>query len=107
MRDHDDRPPVRKVGKRLLHAHLVVGVGEGRRLVEHDDRRVLQKRAGDGDALALAAGKIDAVRPQARADAVGKFFDDVHALRLSERGENLLVRRVRARKAHVVGDGSL
>ncbi len=31
------------------------------RFVEQDDRRVLEKGAGDGDALALAAGKLHAV----------------------------------------------
>ena len=43
--------------------HLTLGFGIERRggLVEQDDGRVLEQRARDGDALALAAGDLRAV----------------------------------------------
>lgn len=40
---------------RLLDKHFVFGVQRGRGLVKQDDRRILQKRTGDGDALRLAS----------------------------------------------------
>ena len=41
--------------ERLLHQRLAFGIERRGRLVEQQDRRVLQDGAGDGDALALAA----------------------------------------------------
>ena len=43
--------------QRLLHLRLALGVERAGRLVEQQDRRVLQEGAGDGDPLALAAGQ--------------------------------------------------
>src|SRR6266545_1883936 len=43
--------------ERPLHLALVLGVEGARRLVEDEDRRVLQERAGDGDPLPLTAGE--------------------------------------------------
>ena len=47
------------------------GVEVARRLVAHQDRRVVDQRPGDGDALLLAAGKLArmVVQPVAQADA--------------------------------------
>ena len=44
----------------LLDGRLHLRVERARRLVEDQDRRVLQQHAGDGHALALAAGQLDA-----------------------------------------------
>jgi hypothetical protein len=41
----------------LLHQPLALGVERARRLVEDEDGRVEQQGAGDGEALALAAGE--------------------------------------------------
>ena len=41
--------------ERLLDDRLVLGVDGRERFVQHQDRRVTQQRAGDGEALALAA----------------------------------------------------
>ncbi len=43
--------------ERLLDHGLALRIDGGQRLVEDQDRRVAQERAGDGDALALAAGE--------------------------------------------------
>ena len=44
----------------LLDRRLDLGVERRGRLVEHQDRRVLEQHARDRDALALAAGQLDA-----------------------------------------------
>ena len=44
----------------FLDRRLDLRIERRGRLVEHQDRRVLQDDAGDGDALALAAGELDA-----------------------------------------------
>ena len=41
--------------QRLLDHRLVLGIDRRQRFVQHQDRRVAQQRAGDGDALTLAA----------------------------------------------------
>ena len=41
--------------QRVLHQPLRLGIERRGRFVEHEDRRVAQQRAGNGQALALAA----------------------------------------------------
>ena len=55
MRDHQRRAALHQFGERRLHQRLVAGVERRGRLVEQQHRRVLEDRAGDGEALALAA----------------------------------------------------
>src|SRR5215207_4991125 len=55
--DDERRAAPHEAIERLLHGALALGVEGGRRLVEEEDRRVLQDCTGDGDALALAAGE--------------------------------------------------
>jgi hypothetical protein len=59
-----------------LHLALGFGVERGGRLVEDDDRCVLQDRPGDADALALAAGKLGAPVADQRVVAVGQVVDE-------------------------------
>ena len=44
----------------LLDRRLDLRIERAGRLVEDEDRRVLEDQPGDGDALALAAGELDA-----------------------------------------------
>ena len=53
--------PLRRFRERFLHVALGFRIERGGRFVEQDDRRVLDQRARDGDALALAAGQLHAV----------------------------------------------
>ena len=46
--------------ERVLDVLLGVAVERRGRLVEHQDRRALEDGAGDGDALLLAAGELEA-----------------------------------------------
>ena len=57
VRDHERRPVAHQVGERILHQPLRFRVERRRRLVEDQDRRVLQQRARDRQPLALAAGQ--------------------------------------------------
>src|ERR1700733_8017147 len=59
---YDDRgAALAERAQRLLDRLLGLRIERRGRFVEQDDRRVLEEGAGDGDALALAAGKLRAV----------------------------------------------
>ena len=63
--------------ERLLDHRLVLRIDRGQRLVQHQDRRVAQQRAGDGDALALAARQARAAFADHGLVAVGQRLDEV------------------------------
>ena len=58
--DGDHRLAGHQAVERLLDRRLDLRIERRGRLVEDEDRRILQEDAGDGDALALAAGQLDA-----------------------------------------------
>src|ERR1035437_2875179 len=60
MGDHDHGAALHQVGKRGLYQRFALGVKRGGGLVEDENGRVLEDGAGDGDALAFAAGKPEA-----------------------------------------------
>ena len=66
VRHHDGGAPDAQLVQRLLHLALGFGVERRRRLVEQDDRRLLQEGARDGDALALAARQLGALLADVR-----------------------------------------
>ena len=68
VRDGDGGAALAQMRDRVLHQPLGFGIERRGRLVEQDDRRVLDQRARDRDALALAAGKLQrrARRPACR-----------------------------------------
>lgn len=53
MRDHDDRPATHGRRERLDKRRFVFRVSKRRRLIEHRDGAILQKRPGDSNALPL------------------------------------------------------
>ena len=57
VRDNDDGAAFGEAFKGGLDLVLALGVECRGRFIEHDDRGVLEKGAGDGDALALSAGE--------------------------------------------------
>ena len=61
--------------KRLADRLLGFAVERRRCLVEQQERRILEKRARDGDALALAAGQLDAALADERSHAFGQVLD--------------------------------
>ena len=68
---HQEDQPARAPGRQVLeHAPLGLGVERRGRLVEDQDRRVLQHRARDRDALALAGRELRAALAERRVVAV-------------------------------------
>ena len=77
MGDDDRRAPRRELGQRRLHRGLGLVVERGGRLVEDQDRRVLEEDARDGDALLLATGKPCAPLPHLGLVAFGQVADEL------------------------------
>src|SRR3954471_2451885 len=70
--DEDARASAHEAIQAFHHLVLAVPVESRRGLVQDDDRRVAQQRAGDPDALALAAGEADSLRAELGVIAVGE-----------------------------------
>ena len=73
VRDDEAGAALHQFLERLLHEPFAFGVERAGRLVEDQDGRVLEQRAGDGDALALAAGDFDAPLADEGRVAFGKL----------------------------------
>ena len=58
--------------ERVLDQPLALGVERGRGFVEQQHRRIAQQRAGDGDALALAARQARAAFAHEGVEPFGK-----------------------------------
>ncbi len=71
------------------HGDTQLGVEVGERLVEQEDLRFADDRAGHGDALALATGKGGRLTLQkiGKADDLRGFFDAAQALGLGDTGD--------------------
>ena len=63
--------------QRGLHHALALGVQRAGGFVQQQQRRVLQHRAGDADALALAAGQAHAALAEEAGVALGQRHDEV------------------------------
>ena len=83
MGDDERRAPDPQIVERLLHLALRFRIERRGRLVEQQDRRVLQNRARDGDSLALAAGKLRALLADVGLVAGGELQDEIVGVRLA------------------------
>ena len=72
---------LRHLVERVLDLLLGVAVERARGLVEDQDRRPLEDGAGDGDALLLAAGELEAALAHHGAVALGQLGDEAVDLR--------------------------
>ena len=86
--------PMHQLGERLLDHELALGVQVRGRLVEDENRRILQEGAGDGDALALASGEAHAPLADQRLVAVRAPGDELLGVRLTGGADDVLERRV-------------
>ena len=75
--DHDDGAMFHQVGQRLLYQHFALGVQMAGGFVENQDGRVLEQRAGDGDALALSAAEARAAIADHGVVAFGQALDEL------------------------------
>jgi hypothetical protein len=91
--------------ERVLNFALGVAVERRGRLVEHEDRRALEDGAGDGDALLLAAGELQAALADLRVVALPGTVSMKRSIWASSRGlPDLVLARVPAAIADVVAD---
>ena len=104
MGDDERRAAVHQAVERLLHQRLALGIERGGRLVEQQHRRILQDGAGDGDALALAAGKRDAALADLGVVALVQPGDEFVGLGGDGRGADLFARGAGAAEGDVVVD---
>ena len=93
--------------ERLLDRALGLDVERAGRLVEHEHGRVAQDRAGDRDALLLAAGEAEAALADDGVVAVGQPGDRVVDLGGAGGLLDLLVAGVRPREAQVLAHGGV
>ncbi len=102
--DDEGRAPLHQLGEALLDQGLALAVERGGGLVEDQDSRVGQDRAGDRDPLALAAGELDAPLADDRVVALRQLLDELVAVGDAGRPEDLLPRGVGPRVGDVLED---
>ena len=107
MRDHDGRASLHELLERVLHELLALGIKCARRLVQHEDRRVGEHGARDGDALALPARELDAALAGHGVKALRKPLDELERVCLACRLAYLVHRGVRAGIGDILGDGAV
>src|SRR6185295_5274198 len=93
----------------LLDGGFDLAVERRGRLVEHEDRRVLEDDTRDRDALALAAGELDAALADLRLVAASALpvlerSDELIGVREPGRALDVSVARVRQPVADVLAD---
>ena len=103
--NHNDRLIVGQFCNGLHQFLFIFGVNIGRGFVQNDDRRVLHNRPGDGNALALAAGKRAACLADDGIKALRQRHDKVVAPCLLCSGLHLLHGGIGLSEADVIGDG--
>ena len=113
VRQRQRRAPVRDQQRGAARGQVAQGrvdrglgrvVDRRRRVVEHQHPGVGEHRAGQGDALALSAGQREPALADQRVVALGQALDELRHLRRLRRGDDLLVRGVRAAVGDVGAD---
>ena len=104
MRDQQRGAVRGQVAQRRVDRGLGRVVDRRRRVVEHQHPRVGEHRPGQGDALPLPAGEREPALADQRVVALGQVVDELRHLRRLRRGDDLLVRRVRAAVGDVGAD---
>ena len=107
MGDDEGGAALHEVAEAVLDHRFGLGVERAGGLVEDEDARVGEDGAGDGEALALAAGELDAALADdgvvAFGEALGELVDAGDAAGLQE----LLLGGVGAREEDVLADGAV
>src|ERR1035438_5008651 len=91
MRDHEGGAPFHQVGETLLNGGLGFGIEAAGGLVENQDARIGENGAGDGDALALATGELDAALADDGVVLVVELFGELIDSGNSAGGQDLLL----------------
>src|SRR5471032_2345291 len=106
VRDGDGGAAVHQVVERLLDFLFRLRVDRGGGLVEDQDARIDQQRAGDRDALALAAGQALSALTDHRVVGLRQAQDEFVRVRGARGGDDLFARRFRFAVGDVLGDGA-
>ena len=93
-----------QAGQRFLHGQLAFRVERAGRLVEQQDRRIAQQRAGERDALALTAGERHAALAEPGGVALRHGPDEAVGLGRLGGAHDIGVAGVGAPVADVLGD---
>ena len=110
--DGDDGAALHETVELLLDDRLHFGIERRGRLVEDEDRRVLENEAGDGDALALAARELDAALADQRvvagaATLIDQVRDEIAGLGAAGGFGDLVVGGLGPAIADVVANGAM
>ncbi len=92
--------------ERGLKLPFGAGIKRRRRLVEDHDRWILEQGAGDGDALALAAGKRTAAFADHRRKPFRLARDEIHRLRRLDGRHHLGLARLRSSDPDILLDAA-
>ena len=85
-----------------MNLPLGFGIERGGGFVEQDQRRVLEQRARDRDALALAAGELQPVFPDRRVVSVRERHDEIVRVSGPRGGDDLGLGRTRSPERNVL-----
>jgi len=88
MGDDERRPVFHDTGQGLLNQPLGLRIQGRGRLVQDQDRRILEQGPGQGQPLALADGENAAALADQRVIALGKLGDEFVAFRGRRRGDD-------------------
>ena len=102
--DDQRRPTLHDLLERAANAALRGGIDGGRGVVEDQDARIEQQRAGNRDALALATREGQAALAHESLVAIGQLFDKRRRLCTLGRLAYLSVRRLGLAEGDVVAD---
>ena len=97
------RPAISR-SQRVVDLLLDLHVDGRRRVVEHEDRRVHEQRAGDRDPLALPAREREAALADDGVVALGHLADELVGAGRACRGDDVVERRVGPAVGDVVAD---
>src|SRR4051812_32220666 len=107
MSNDDRRPPCEQLQQGVLYQRLTFRVERTGRLIENQDRCVLQDGACDGDSLPLSARQLDPALADERGISFRQRFDEARRMSEVGRAPDLGVTRVRAADADVVGNAAV
>ncbi len=95
--------PAKRASTSAITCASVASCTRRGRLIEHQHARVLQQGTGNGDALALATGKLLTALAERRVQPLRQAFDQVLQSRASRRLGHRLVTGVGSGVTDVVG----
>ena len=104
MRDHHDELVARDFLEKLHHLHARIGIERAGRFVGQQNVRLVYQRAGDGDALHLAARELIGALMQlvSKPDPLERFLRALSALRPADAGNGQ--RELDVRQNRLMGD---